>query len=890
MLRFDDAARTLELGVHDLLAAGASSGDLQISLAWSSATRMRAGQRAHTSWQRGRAEVEPSYASEVTVRHRVRVGDWEVVISGRIDGLYEEGDYTVVEELKSTALLEEQLGALGPADFPEWTRQLQLYLYFLEARGQPSVGRLVLASLLDGSWRVLHVRADPGIGAFVEARLAEMIARREARLAWYAIRRAAEIPFAHAEFRVGQEALCASIQAGLDAGQHLLLAAPTGTGKTATVLYGALQVAFRSDARVFFATSRGTQQRLAEETLAAMMARGLPLRAVSLRAREKMCLNDAVICRADACRFAASYHDKVRSAGLPEAAWADAPMRPERILAHGAEAEACPHALSLDLAADADVVVGDYNYIFDPGVRPSRLFEEGFERWIVVVDEAHNLPERAMGYLSPELPLSQARAAAAALAEHAALSADVAPFRALADEVVAWLEGGWERGGGADPAAWGGDDEVVWGEGAFACPIDRRLREELRVFAEQAEALALPYALMRLRGGLGGGLGGSGARAHLGRHAPTEATGPLQLPLFSRRVPDAPVEPPVEPPVDVLGEEESADEADLERVGPEPAGPGPAAEDPWQRLARGLLRMRGALERAGEETVVIWRRPNRTEGGMKLLCRDPSGALGPLYRELKASAMMSATLEPPQFYQDLLGLEPGRARSLRASSPFAAERLAVLVVPTVTTAYRHRSRDRAATAAAISESARAVPGNVAVFFSSFALLEDLAPLLDLGGRPCLVQSRGMGESARRDLLDAMAAGGEQVLLAVLGGVFSEGVDLPGRGLLGAVIVGLGLPSVGLERKLLQSWYEARYGQGFRYAFQVPGLARVVQAAGRVIRAPEDRGVVVLVDRRFLLNEIVEFFPPDWRPSRASRPGGLIEAHWTGSAVVELDEG
>ena len=875
MLRFDDAARTLELGVHDLLEAGAASGDLQISLAWSSTTRMRAGQRAHTSWQRGRAELEPTYASEVTVRHRLTVAGWEIVISGRIDGLYEEGEHTVVEELKSTALLEEQLSALGPRDFPEWTRQLQLYLYFMEARGQPSVGRLVLASLLDGSWRVLHVMPDPDIDRWVEARLSEIVARRERRLVWYALRRAAEIPFAHAVFREGQQELCASVEAGLDAGQHLLLAAPTGTGKTATVLAGALAVAFRSDARVFFATSRGTQQRLAEETLAAMMARGMPLRAVSLRAREKMCLNDAVICRADACRFAASYHDKVRGAGLPEGAWGDAPMRPELILALGGAAEACPHALSLDLAADADVVVGDYNYIFDPGVRPGRLFEEGFPGWIVVVDEAHNLPERAMGYMSPELPLSLAGAAVLGLGARIETQPEVEPFLALAREVEVWLKAGWERGGGADPAAWGGEDEVVWAEGAFACPIDRRLREELRAFGEQAEALALPYALMRLRGGLGG-------VAALGRHAPTAPTGPLQLPLFARRVPEP------EPVPDPLPADSEA--AETESTEPESSSTGPATDDPWQRLVRGLLRLRGALDRAGEETVVIWRKPTpHGEGGLKLLCRDPSPALGPLFRDLKGSALMSATLEPPRFYQDLLGLEPSRARSLRAASPFAADQLSVLVVPTVTTAFRHRSRDRAATAAVISEAARAVPGNVAVFFSSFALLEDLAPLLDLGGRPCWVQSRGMGEAARRDLLDALAIGGEQVLLAVLGGVFSEGVDLPGRGLLGAVIVGLGLPSVGLERKLLQDWYEARYGQGFRYAYQVPGLARVVQPAGRVIRTPEDRGVVVLVDRRFLLNEIVEFFPPEWAPVRAPKPGPLIEAFWTGDTTVELDE-
>jgi DNA excision repair protein ERCC-2 len=123
------------------------------------------------------------------------------------------------------------------------------------------------------------------------------------------------------------------------------------------------------------------------------------------------------------------------------------------------------------------------------------------------------------------------------------------------------------------------------------------------------------------------------------------------------------------------------------------------------------------------------------------------------------------------------------------------------------------------------------------------------------------------------------------LLAVLGGIFSEGVDLPGAGLLATVVVGPALPPVGLERRLLSAWFEERYGAGFLYAYQVPGMARVVQAAGRVIRTPTDRGAIVLIGRRFLQRTYQAFFPEEWEATRANRPSEALAGHWPGMESV-----
>jgi DNA excision repair protein ERCC-2 len=208
----------------------------------------------------------------------------------------------------------------------------------------------------------------------------------------------------------------------------------------------------------------------------------------------------------------------------------------------------------------------------------------------------------------------------------------------------------------------------------------------------------------------------------------------------------------------------------------------------------------------------------------------------------------------------------------------------------VSTEYRKRDRDKAAIAAHVEAVIEAVPGNVAVFFSSFALRDMIASEMGLVGRPVIFQERNMEEGDRARVLQTLQRGEGHVLLGVLGGIFSEGIDLPGSGLLAAVIVGPALPAVGLERKLMSAWFQDKHGHGFRYAYQVPGMARVVQAAGRVIRSSDDVGAIVLVGRRFLQRDYQAFFPPDWVAERSQNPADRLAAFWPAKAVTSESSG
>ena len=795
MLRFDDDARTLELSVHDVLDAGPPRGSLRMSVAWSSRTRMAAGARVHTRWQEARLAEDPVYAKEVQIRHALVVRDWEVTLTGRMDGLSQEDGRWVVEEIKSSALDSRRISNLHVADMPRAVQQLRLYLHILQGRGHDPIGRLVVVSLHDGSQRVMPVDASVDTAAFLQAQIEWIVLRHEEQMAWAARRRSAVIPMPHPTWRVGQEALCEEVQDVLHREGHLLLSAPTGLGKTAAVLYGALRVAYATDKRVFFATARTTQQQIAAQTLRAMSRQGLPIHAVQIRARDKACLNEVVACRPDCCAYAKGHHDRVEDAQLQDALWSEASgvwtvPDPDDVEDLAVQHQVCPFALSMELVHRADVVIGDYNYAFDPARRLAPLADAPDE-WIVIVDEAHNLPERAMGYGSPAVLAAQVDAAIEGLEglpDYAACLHQVQDVRAFLQSGAADLVSSEE----ARPLA-GGIDERWLGE-----------------LARGFDATALDYALLK-----------------------------WEQPAF-----------------------------------------GEGLGDPWMDLARSVSRVRSAVDRGGEETVAIWRDSrSREPAGLKLLCRDPGVLLGSVFDRLAGSVVMSATLAPVDFYRATLGLDPDRAVDAQFASPFPPEHRRVLVVPDVSTEFRHRSRDQSAIAQHVSDAVASVPGNVAVFFSSFALRDAVTAQVDLGEREVIIQDRHMDEAARREVLETLGRGQGHVLLGVLGGIFAEGIDLPGAGLLAAVVVGPALPAVGLERKLMSGWFEDQYGSGFRYAYQVPGMARVVQAAGRVIRTPQDKGAIVLIGRRFLQRDYQAFFPEDWSPQRVAQLSGAFEGLW-----------
>lgn len=743
MLRWSDDTRTLELSVRDLGGRGGAG-----AVALSPGARARAGQAVH------RPEAEVSW------RHVELVDDWHCVVHARVDGLVDDLDgYTVIEEIKSVGLPEGGLAELVPP--PGWTRQVQCYLHVAHAARLPTPrAHFRLVSLVDGSQRVLPVPLDPAFAPWLRRWLAARVRHRELWLASCRDRRRKVIPFPFPESRPGQGQLLDATVNAVHTGAVAALEAPTGLGKTAPVLVGALRAAFASDLGLFWATARNTQRWIVERTAASL---DLPLRSVTLPARAELC----PACAAGTCEASAELADLGPLANLGQ-------VSAQALRDEGARQGACPWALGAEFAAQlADLVVADLNYAFDPDVFLRSCFAPGAARaWTVVVDEAHQLPDRARSWASARLDTALLDAVDATLADP-----DDAPFRGVTRSLRAALERGTPD--------WAG------------C-------------LEEADSLAV---------------------AHLQRLARRGAA-----------------------------------------AAPTPAAP---HDDPWFTLCRAIQRFATYAERDGEEVVVL-----RDADGVSLLCRDPSFLLRERFEACRAVVATSATLEPAWFWRARCGVDEGRFSSLRLPSGFPPENRLVLVARSVSTAFRDRPSERERIVALVDACADAVPGNIACFFGSFDQMEDLLGSLSLAGRDRLVQTRGLDATGRAALAAALVDR-RKALCAVLGGALGESIDLPPGALDAAIVVGPALPPPSPELALLTDWYERRFTDGFGLASIHPGLTRVVQASGRVVRGPAERGAVVLVCRRFQQHAYAAYFPPEWRPEPTSHPAEALRRFFGG---------
>ncbi|MEC7986954.1 MAG: helicase C-terminal domain-containing protein, partial [Myxococcota bacterium] len=562
--------------------------------------------------------------------------------------------------------------------------------------------------------------------------------------------------------------------------------------------------------RVFFATARTTQQLMAEQTVEKMAKMGLPIRAVSIRAKEKICLNEQVNCSPEYCPYAAGYYDKLQERDLLQVGWrfgeSSGDLWPDKIIVIAEENYVCPYAYSLDMASLADLIIGDYNYLFDPQVRLNLISSQAAD-WIIVLDEAHNLPERAMGYGSPKIPLKPVWNALCRAESKAPKFAP--PMRRLYQVLAETLSGRRER--------------------EWYSPLDDFDKDLFKELVSEVEGLAIDYALQQ-----------------------------LSDPLFTE------------------GE-----------------------EDDWLQSAYRLFRFQTMLSAAGDETLILWKKgfrdrnlrstsrslfevryePRDDATEVSLLNRDPAVLLKPVFSKFAAAIIMSATLEPMNYYQDMLGLEESHTSQIRYLSTFPPENSAAYIVSHVSTAYRDRERDKERSAQLLSEIILNTPGNIALYFPSFAFLKRLFDEIDFGDRTVLVQHKSMREHERQKMISTMMEGKGHVLCAVMGGIFAEGVDLPGEALICAVMVGPALPQASLARRLLQEWNQRKYGKGFEYAWIVPGMARVSQAAGRVIRNPNDRGTVILLGRRFLQNSFQKFLPMELETQTVKEIGVELRSFW-----------
>lgn len=576
------------------------------------------------------------------------------------------------------------------------------------------------------------------------------------------------LEFPHRAFRAGQRELAEAVYRAAVGGRCLMAQAPTGIGKTLATIFPMLKArAARRIDRLFFLTAKTSGRPVALDALRVLdrsQGQGR-LRVLELAAREKVCEYPDRACHGDACPLARGFYDRLPAAReqAAQVAWLDRDALRDIALAH----EVCPYFLAQEMAHWADAIVGDYNYYFDGSAFLYATMRDADWRAAVLVDEAHNLLERARGMYTAQL-----EGAALEEAHRAAPAALRGPLARLFRE--------WDTVQQSQVAGYETADEIP----------ERFLRTLQAANTAMAEYFAA---------------------------TPDASQGPLQRFFF-----------------DALH---------------------------FARLA----------EAFGDHSVF-----ERTLGAIQqdrgLAIRNlvPAPFLQARFGDAVSVTCFSGTLSPFEFYRDALGL-PEDTALLDVASPFDSTQLRVEVATHVSTRFRDRAGSLRDVADIIGAQFERLPGNYLAFFSSFDYLEKACAAFSRRhpGVPVWTQTRGMREADRQDFVARFEEGGRGVGFAVLGGAFGEGIDLPGSRLIGAFVASLGLPQYNQLNEITRERMQARFGKGYEYTYLYPGLQKVVQAAGRVIRTEEDRGVLHLLDDRFARAEIRELLPRWWHVRLAS---------------------
>lgn len=715
-------------------------------------------------------------AGHVRVAGR-RAGDYEreISLNGTIGGLQIRGRADGYDpQLQRLEEIKTHRGEVSR--IPDNHRQLhwaQLKVYgalFCAARGLEAIAlALVYFNVDDEAETVLDDHATAAeLNAWVETLAADYLAWA-AQEAAHRVRRNAAIDglrFPHAAFNSGQRGLANAVFRAARHGSALMAQAPTGIGKTVGTLFPALKaMAHAPIDKLYFLTAKSPGRQVALDALALIQPddREPALRVLELRSRDKACVNPDKRCNGESCPLAKGFYDRLPAARA--AAVAVSPLDENRLRSVAARHSVCPYYLGQEMVRWADVVVGDYNYFFDGSAILSALQQLNEWRVTVLVDEAHNLVDRARDMYSLTLDEDALRAAI-----RVAPGSLKPSLRRIGKTLSDLANGEGFIDGGHYAVLDGVPDSLTGALSEFIGNASRLLAESRDEFAAELQQFYFDA------------IGFTRLAEVFGRHSMIDVT---------------------------------VDAPDITRL-----------------AIRNIV---------------------------------PAPFLAPRFEAAHGAVIFSATLNPPAYYRDLLGL-PATAAWLDVPSPFAADQLDVRIARHVSTRFDRREASLAPIATLIAEQYAARPGNYLAFFSSFDYLERTLASLRAAhpALPVWAQARRMDEAARQAFLDRFAASGQGIGFAVLGGVFSEGIDLPGQRLIGAFVVTLGIPQVNPVNEQMQARMEALFGAGYAYTYLYPGLRKVVQAAGRVIRHRDDRGVVVLVDPRYGRPDVQALLPSWWQ--------------------------
>ena len=804
--------------VHAAICALRKKGE-GVGLSAPSASRLRGTETARYAAPELPA---PAYHAEVPLKHLCRLEGITFFVSGRADGVwYDPAGGCMVEEVKSIyGAPEVYLRAPREADLA----QLTCYGYFLCAtKGISSVTlRLTYAGVGKESeaYSVDRLLSEGELQSAYVSLLGAILPRAKDLLERETTLRAtaAKAVFPYGRMRAAQKDMILECWRDMRAGKTLFAEAPTGIGKTIATLYPAVRCyGERKIDKIFYLTAKNATRREALGAVRKINLGGTPVRACVITARESACLCEAARadgdrlsthCNPDACPYARGYYDRVEKVLLDLTGGERTLFTGQEIRAAAEKWQVCPYELALDLSELCEIVICDYNYVFSPNVYLRRYFSEGIphsegHRYAFLVDEAHNLPDRARDMYSATLSLAEICDAQEAM--HA--------FEATPDP---WIFP---------------DEDQPHRHTLKAADLDSLVGTVFRMRESCAETMITDDQ------GIARGVSLTRVEPMMLANEVRELS--TRCDRWLRRN----LRHPLYPVVDRLS-------SALSRFC--------TVADVFDR------RFATFVEVEGDNVTV------------RMICLDPAGVLQPILRKAAACVLFSATLTPSDYFADVLGGDRDSVL-VHFESPFPGDHLCVAVCDGVSTRYDDREQSYRRVMSYIAATVSAKRGHYMVYFPSYEYLDHVYGLFakKFPKVRTVVQKPGMSYAEREAFIAAFTPDANELLVGfcVLGGSFSEGVDLPGRCLIGAVIVGVGLPGLSNERNIMREYYEEAKGggdmdasvggEGYAYAYTYPGMNHVLQAAGRVIRRAEDYGVVVLIDDRYTARPYPSLFPAHW---------------------------
>ena len=799
---------------------------------------MQAGSKIHKEIQK---QAGSDYEAEVPMSIIVPFQDFVVSVEGRADGVIHKKNGVTIDEIKGTYRNLEKIAKPKK----EHLAQAMCYAYMVlvkEELSEISVQVTYCNLETEATRRFKETLTAEEITHWFTNLMSEYAKWAQMEVDWGRIRNESihNMTFPMT-YRKGQEELIGKCREAFEEEHFLFLEAPTGCGKTITTLYPAIeQMKDGKIRRVFYLTAKTITRTVAGDTLNILRRNALRIKSIVLTAKEKICILNEPDCNPRACERANGHYDRINDA-LYDCLTSEEELTREKIMAYARKHNVCPFEFSLDLSLFADVIICDYNYIYDPHIYLRRFFAESeLEPYLFLTDEAHNLVDRAREMYSAELCKEKMQA----LAEYIEEECFVKAHAAISKHHAARIK------------------DAVLQMAASLLQVKRKCDESNKYvyedwdeFAPQLQAMARFTSVMRKYLEEEDGRGGKLRKAILDLY--------FEVSHF---------------------------------------------QDMW--------------ECKGEEYRLYGRITDEERFVVKLLCMNPGRLLTYCHKKAKAGVLFSATMFPMEYYRSLLGGTEEDTEVL-AESIFPKENRLILTAKDTTSRFEDRTQENYEVIAGyIYRTVKAKQGNYMVFFPSFdfaqrvqkVLLDKYAPVVfDL-----LMQKEGMTEEERESFLakfrkepekEEDAEGLQNMLLpvfseksgiskgrnvlaklkrsvvgfCVLGGIFSEGIDLVGDELIGAMIVGGGIPYVTLDRDLMRAYFDEDGGRGYEYAYQIPGMNKVLQAAGRVIRTAEDRGIIIYLEKRFLRPEYEILFPKHMKADEAvnfERVGREIASFWS----------